>query len=238
MRTAAAVILALAAMAAAQDDGGWQGSASLGGLFTSGNTEASQIDAGLELTRSLNGESLTGELAATASYGSQEEETYREAYLTEAGLRWNITEVTYSRLAGYWTRDEISGISDEYGASVGLGRSLLSRGGFEAGLETGAGLLRRTSTADSVLKTSTGYLQMELAWSNDGAWSLTQDAKLTNDFQDSENWSLSSASEASSAIAGNLSFLIGFDVIHRNLPAVVGSEKTDTALRLQLRLGF
>jgi len=236
MRTAAA-LMAAAAVAALAAEGQWEGQASLGGLVTSGNSEVTQLDSGLELARSLL-PYLTADMKASASYGSQEGDTYREKYAAETGLRWDISESSYSRLRGYWTRDELSGISHEYGASAGLGRSILSSSAFQAAMEAGAGLLHRESTEDSVLETSTGYLSLDLEWGATEAWTITEEATLTNDFQDSENYTMESVLEASSSITGNLSFLVGYDITYHNLPPVEGNEKTDTALRLQLRLAI
>jgi putative salt-induced outer membrane protein YdiY len=195
------------------------------------------MDAGLELSRRLL-PPLTADLRSSASYGSQEDETYREKYLAETGLRWDFSGSSYSRLRAYWTRDELSGISHEYGASAGLGRSLLSTEAFLASMEAGAGLLHRESTADSLLDTYTGYLSVDLEWTPTDIWTLTEEARLTNDFRDSENYTIESVLEAGSSITGNLSLLVGYDITYHHLPPVEGNEKTDTALRLQLRLGF
>jgi len=236
MRTAAA-LMAAAAVAALAAEGQWEGQASLGGLVTSGNSEVTQLDSGLELARPLL-PYLTADMKASASYGSQEGDTYREKYSAETGLRWDISASSYSRLRGYWTRDELSGISHEYGASVGLGRSILSSSAFQASMEAGAGLLHRESTEDSILETSTGYLSLDLEWGATEVWTITEEATLINDFQDSENYTMESVLEASSSITGNLSFLVGYDITYHNLPPVEGNDKTDTALRLQLRLAI
>jgi putative salt-induced outer membrane protein len=238
MRIATIVLAAAAALAAAEDGGTWEGTVSLGGLLTSGNSRVAQLDAGADLARPVAGPDLTADLKASASYGSQDDETYRETYATEAGLRWDFTGHSYSRLRGYWNRDELSGVSHEYGATAGLGRRLLDGPVLSASLEAGAGLLSRESTADSVLKTSTGYIGTDMEWLLTESWTVTGEARLNNDFQNSKNYSLESTLEASSSITGSLSFLVGFDVDYRNLPAVEGGERTDTALRLQLRLGI
>ena len=232
-----AVLIVAAAAAVSAAEGQWEGQASIGGLVTSGNSEVTQLDSGLELARQLL-PFLTADMRASASYGSQEGDTYREKYMTETGLRWDISGSSYARLRGYWTRDDFSGISHEYGASAGLGRSLLSSAAFQATMEAGAGLLHRKSTADSILETSTGYLSLNLEWGATEIWTFTEEAKLTNDFQDSENYTMESVLEASSSITGNLSFLVGYDITYHNLPPVEGNERTDTALRLQLRLGI
>lgn len=225
-------------MAAAQDGGDspWTGAVNLGCLFTSGNTDVKQIDAGLELSRQLMGPTLTAELRATASYGSQNEETYREKYLTVGILRYDLTENNFTMARGYWTKDELSGISHEYGASAGFGRRLLSAGTFQAAIEAGAGYLSRESTEDSTLETSIGYAGLDIEWNATESWTVTESARFTGDLQDSENYSIKSVLEASSSIIGNLSFLMGYDITYNNLPPVEGNKKTDTALRLQLRL--
>lgn len=238
MRIATVFLATAAALAMTETERPWDGSVSLGGLLTSGNTEVAQLDAGLDVSRTVAGPALTADLKASASYGSQDDETYREAYSTEGGLRWDFTEHNFSRLRSYWKRDELSGISHEYGVTAGLGRRLAGGGALHVSMEAGAGLLSRKSTADSVLNTSTGYIGAELEWLATESWTISEEARLNNDFENSENYSLESVLEASSSITGDLSFLVGFDVDYRNLPALEGGERTDTALRLQLRLAI
>lgn len=213
----------------------WEADITLGGLFTTGNTEASRFDTALKVSRSL-GRTLTGSLQAGASYGSQNRETYREKYLTRAILRWDFTESDFALARGYWSRDEFSGVRNEYGSSAGYGRRLISGEAFRISAEAGAGYLIRKNVEDATLKTSTWYSGLELGWDISDSFLLTETAVFSGDLEDSANYSLESTLEVSSAITGNLAMLVGYHISHHNLPPVEGSEKTDTALIIQLRL--
>lgn len=208
---------------------------SLGGLATSGNSDVKQLDAGLGLTGYPSSDLETG-FNAAASYGSQEGETYLEKYLTQGTLKYSFTSSDYAASMVYWTRDEFSGVNSEYGATAGYGRNLFAEGDFTASLEVGAGYLSRENTLGEELSTSTWYSGTQMLWSLSDSWQLTEAARFTGDFQDSGNYSMESITEASSSITGNLSFVLGFDMAYYNLPPVEGNEKTDTALRVQLRL--
>lgn len=208
---------------------------SLGGLVTSGNSDVKQLDAGLGLTGNPSSSLETG-LTAVASYGSQEGETYLEKYLTQGTLKYGFTASDYAASRVYWTMDEFSGVSSEYGATAGYGRNLFREGEFTASLEVGAGYLSRENTLGEELSTSTWYGGTQMFWSLSDSWQLTEAARFTGDFQDSGNYSMESITEASSSITGNLSFVLGFDMTYYNLPPVEGNERTDTALRVQLRL--
>lgn len=232
------ILAAIAASAYAQEGetSSWQGSLSAGGLFTSGNTDVSQLDAGLEVTRLLAGPRFRTDLEVSISFGSQEGVAYREKYLGLLGFTYQLTENNYATASGYWTKDEFTGINREYGASAGLGRRLVHSDVFTASMEAGAGFLSRENTQAERLETSTGYTGLEMALLVSDDWKLTEAFRLTVDFQDSDNYSMESVLEASSSITGELSLVTGYDVTFHNLPPVEGNEKTDTALRLQLRL--
>ena len=216
----------------------WEGSLSAGGLFTSGNTEVSQVDAGLELTRLLAGPDFTVKLKSSATYGRQEEETYQESYLSTLTLTYRFTENNYATASGYWTRDDFAGVSHEYGATAGLGRRLIHTGDFSASLEAGAGFLSRENTQGEELETSTGYTGLDLELLLGDSWTLTEDYTFTLDLQDSDNYSMESVFEAASSITGSLSLVLGYDLVYHNVPPVEGNEKTDTAMRVQLRLSI
>lgn len=232
--------LAVVTMVLAQDPEtpSWEGFLSAGGLFTSGNTEVSQIDAGLGLGRQLAGERFRGDLEVAASYGSRDGEAYLEKYRSGLAFLFSMTENNYATAGGYWTRDEFTGISHEWGLTAGLGRKLIRTGSLTVSMEAGAGLLNRENTAGETLETSTGYTGLDFELLPGGSWTLTESFRFTTDFQDSENYSMESVLEASSSITGSLSLVTGYDVVFHNVPPVEGNEKTDTSLRIQLRLGL
>ena len=213
----------------------WSGAISLGSLFTSGNTDIKQIDSGLELFRELAGPSFVAGLEATASYGSQDETTYREKYLTAGSLRYDISENYFVFSRTYWTKDELAGIEKEYGSSAGFGRMLVQNDTFEIALDTGAGYFSRENTADSLLETSFFHTGLNMGINLSDFWMITESARFYGDFQDSDNYLFENTFEANSSITGSLSFVMGYDLSYYNLPPIEGNEKADTALRLQLR---
>lgn len=213
------------------------GTVSLGGLLTSGNTNIRQLDSGLGLTGNPSSRLETG-FNLSASYGSQEEETYLEKYLSEGTLKFSFTESDYAASRAYWTRDEFSGISHEYGATAGYGRMLVSGEAFSASLEAGGGYYSRENTLEESLEAASWYGGTLMEWQISGSWKLTENARFSGDIEDSENYSIESVLEASSDITGSLSFVLGYDTTYHNLPPVEGSEKNDTAVRVQLRLAI
>ena len=213
------------------------GTVSLGGLFTTGNSKIEQVDAAFQLT-GIPTSGLAAELTIASSYGSQDEVTFREKYLTEGSLKYSLTETNYITGRSYWTRDEFSGINREYGASAGFGHDLVSNESLTAGIEAGSGFFSRENTEETVLETSTWYTKAALLWQPGQSWTFSETATYTGDFQDSDNYFIGSVLEAQSAITGNLSFVMGYDITLYNKPPVEGNEKTDTSLRVQLRLAF
>ncbi|OPL17769.1 MAG: hypothetical protein AVO35_08910 [Candidatus Aegiribacteria sp. MLS_C] len=234
------VALAAVTMALAQDaeTPSWEGFLSVGGLFTSGNTEVCQIDTGLEIGRRLAGQRFRGDLEASASYGSRDGEAYLEKYRSTLTFIFTMTGNNYATAGGYWTRDEFTGIGHEWGITAGLGRKLVRTGSLTVSMEAGAGLLNRENTDGETLETSAGYTGLDFELLPGGSWTLAESFRFTTDFQDSDNYSMESVLEANSSITGSLSLVTGYDVVFHNVPPVEGNEKTDTSLRVQLRLGI
>lgn len=222
----------------APGDSPWAGEFSLGGLFTGGNTESAQFDSGLSLSRWLAGPDLIGTIQGEASYGRQNEQTYREKYGTSGTVRWDFSSADFTNLKGYWARDEFAGVNRELGVSVGYGRRLGTGGPFSASVEAGAGLLSRRDLAYDMLKTSTWYTGLDLAWQASGVFGVTENSVFQGDFNDGDNYTFQSTLEAVSTITGNLAFLLGYDLTFRNIPPLEDGERTDTALRAQLRLAI
>ena len=206
-------------------------------MVTSGNSDVIQLDSGLEITEKPS-EAMELGFTFLASYGSQDDAVYLEKYLTEVRAEYSISERNFASARTYWTRDEFAGISHEYGGIAGLGRRLLSSGSFMTALEAGGGYLSRENTAQEELNTATWYAGMEMEWSPSSEWKLNETATVKGDFNDSDNYYIGSLLEATSTITGNLSLSTSFQVEHYNVPPVQGNEKTDTALKVQLRLGF
>ncbi len=224
------LILALAATAAFAFDS----TVSLGGLLTSGNSDVQQLDAGLDVSGNPSEALETGFVFLT-SYGSQNDVAYLEKYFSEGSLKYSLSDKNYAASRAYWFQDEFSGVNYEYGATAGLGRELISAETFTASLEAGGGYLSRENTEEITLETATWYSGAAAEWLATEAWTVTETARITGDFNDSENYFIGSLLEASSAITGSLSFSTGFEITHYNLPPVEGNEKTDTAVRIQLR---
>lgn len=222
----------------ARGDSPWAGEFSLGGLFTGGNSESAQFDSGLSVSRWLAGPELTGIIQGEASYGRQNEQTYREKYGTSGTVRWDFSPVDFTNLKGYWARDEFAGVDRELGVSLGYGRRLGTGEQFSASVETGAGLLSRRDVEDSILETSTWYTGLDLAWQASAVFGVTENSVFQGDFNEADNYTFQSTLEAVSTITGNLAFLLGYDLTYRNIPPMEGGESTDTALRAQLRLAI
>ncbi len=207
---------------------------SLGGLLTSGNSDVQQLDAGIEVS-GMPSEAVETGFVFLTSYGSQSDVAYLEKYFTEASLKYSISSKNYATSRVYWFQDEFSGINYEYGATAGLGRELITAETFTASLEAGGGYFSRENTEEVTLETGTWYSGTAAEWAATEALTITETARITGDFNDSENYQIGSLLEANSAITGSLSFSTGFEVTHYNLPPVEDNEKTDTAVRIQLR---
>lgn len=230
-------LCALVAIASAQEQESspWSVELSLGGLFTSGNTELAQVDAELEVSRTLTSPEFTVNLLAATSYGSQSGVNYIERYMTLLNLKYEISEKLYASADGRWYSNEFIGISNEYRTSMGMGYRILHGETFGISVDAGAGLYNRENTAGDRLETSIGYVGLRSQLALSDSWTISEVAFITADLQDLENFYLESYFEAESSILQNLSFVLGYNVVYFTVPPIEGLKETDTTLRLLLR---
>ena len=231
------ITLVLAALTSAQVEGTppWSLALSLGGILTSGNTELVQVDGELEVSRVLTGPEFTAGILASASYGRQGGMQFLERYLTLLNLRYEFSDKTYSTADGRWYRNEFIGIRDEFRISVGIGHTVLSSERLLVSTGAGIGMYNRRSTSGERLETPLGYAGVEAELSLSESFFITETAYINTDLKDLGNYYLESHSEVTSSISGNLSLVLGYDVISFTVPPVEGMKATDTTLRLLLR---
>src|SRR5688572_1633004 len=121
MRTLALItLLCLSVSAHAQNDP-IVGSAALGYLATSGNTETTNGNALFELDWDRGGV-WTHQWTALAIGASTEDTTTSEAYAAGYKARREITEASYLFATGDWRKDRFSAYDRQLTEAVGYGR--------------------------------------------------------------------------------------------------------------------
>ena len=220
------------AMAQEEPESPWSGKATLGYLATSGNTENSTLNSGVEVGFA------TGKwqhlAAATAISASDNEVATAEAY----GLGWkserNLTDTDFlfGRLA--WRKDRFSGYDSQFSQTVGYGRRLINTDKHVLNMEVGAG--SRQS------KLNTGITENEAIFRGGVyyKWLFSETAVFRQDLTTeagSSNTYLESVSAISAKLMGDLALVASFTVkSNTDVPPL--TEKTDTYTALSLEYLF
>lgn len=210
----------------------WSGKATLGYLATSGNTENSTLNTGVEVGFA------TGKwqhlASAAAIQASENEVATAEAYSLGWKSERNLTDTDFlfGRLA--WRKDRFSGYDSQFSQTVGYGRRLLKTDRHVLNLEAGAGARQS--------KLNTGMTENEAIFRGGVyyKWLFSETAQFRQDLTTeagSNNTYLESVSAVSAKLLGNLALVASYTIKNNSdVPAL--TEKTDTYTALSLEYVF
>ena len=226
------VSASFSAMAQEEPESPWSGKATLGYLATSGNTENSTLNTGVEVGFA------TGKwqhLATAAAISASDNEiATAEAYALGWKSERNLTDTDFlfGRLA--WRKDRFSGYDSQFSQTVGYGRRLVNTDKHVLNVEVGAG--SRQS------KLNTGITENEAIFRG-GAyykWLFSETAEFRQDLTTeagSNNTYLESVSAISAKLLGDLALVASYTIkSNTDVPAL--TEKTDTYTALSLEYLF
>jgi putative salt-induced outer membrane protein len=210
----------------------WSGNVKLGYLATSGNTENSKLNAGIEIVYSTG--HWTHGAAAFAINSSEANVTTAEAYELGWKSERNVSEVDFlfGRLS--WRKDRFSGYPTQFSQSLGYGRRLIDSTTHKLNAEIGGGA-RQADRADGT-KESDFIVRGGL----DYRWQFSETAAFTQDFSaeyGENNTYTESISAIRARLIGALALVASFTV-KNNSDVPAGTEKTDTYSALSLEYRF
>jgi len=210
----------------------WSGKAKLGYLATSGNTENSTLNTGLELGFA------TGKWAhlftAAAINASEDDDTTTEAYDAGWKSERNLTDhdFLFGRLS--WRKDRFGGYDTQFSQTVGYGRRLIDADKHKLNAEIGAGA-RQSTLQDGTTEDETifrGGLYYK--------WTLSETAEFRQDVtveSGGENTYTESVTALSARLLGDLALVASY-TIKNNSDVLATLDKTDTYTALSLEYLF
>jgi putative salt-induced outer membrane protein len=219
-------------MAQEEAESPWEGKATLGYLATSGNTENSTLNSGVEVGFT------TGKWQhianASAIHASENEVTTSEAYelgwKTERNL--NEHDFLFGRLD--WRKDRFGGFDTQFSQTVGYGRRLINSDKHVLNVEAGGGA-RQSELQDGMSENETVFRA--------GAyykWLFSETAEFRQDLtaeSGSENTYLESVTAVSAKLFGDLALVASYTIKHNtDVPPL--TEETDTYTALSLEYAF
>jgi putative salt-induced outer membrane protein len=216
------------------DDGlfGWSGTADLGYLASSGNTETETLNFATDVSRESGPwvHNLYLQAVNSSDTGTRSAERYLVGYKLDRA----ITERSYLFGRTELERDRFGGVFDRRHVAFGYGRKVLTGETHQLSLEFGIGFndleFSDGTTADEFLFSAAGEYAWQITDTTNLGQRLRYDAGEGNDYAESET-SLSVAISAHLAL--QLSYLIKF-----NSTTPVGTESTDTYTAVSLSFSF
>lgn len=212
----------------------FKGSATLGYLATSGNTDSTNANAalGIELQREVWGHNF--DVAAVTA--SNDEVRTAEAYRADYKARRTFGENERSYLFGTagWRQDRFSAYDREVSQAVGYGRRLIDNAMHALNAEIGAGsrlaeLRDGPEERDGIARGALDY-----------TWTLSETSSFEQDLiveSGSTNTAIESVSALKARIVGALAVVLSYRV-KRNSDVPVGVAARDTFTSISLEYGF
>ena len=215
-----------------QSEDPWSGKATLGYLATSGNTENSNLNSGLEISYAPN--QWTHRLRALAINAAENKVTTAEAY--ELGWKSELALGESNFLFGrlMWRKDRFSSYDQQFSQTVGYGRRLINTDTHRLNAEIGAGarqsdLIDGTKEEEFILRGGLDYL-----------WQISETAEFTQLLgveSGGENTYIESVTALKSTLIGSLALVASYTIKH-NTDVLPTLEKTDTYTALSLEYAF
>lgn len=211
---------------------GWSGNATLGYLATSGNTENSNLNFGLEVNYVTDSwvHTFTGAAINATESGTTTAEAYQAGWKSE----WQLSDLDYlfGRLS--WREDRFSAYERQFSQTLGYGRRLVDLDRHKLNAEVGIGarqsdLIDGTSESETILRAAADY-----------TWILSDTAEFTQDIAieaGDTNTYVESITALKAQLIGRLALVASYTIRH-NTEVVPGTEKTDTFSALSLEYGF
>jgi putative salt-induced outer membrane protein len=234
MRALAYLILCLIPLAVqAQAPDPVKGSAALGYISTSGNTESTNGNGSFKLTWDLDGpwkHDWTA-LAITARTNSV---TTAEAYAAGYKATRDFSATSYLFASGDWRQDRFSGYDKQVSEAIGYGRRLIDTERHVLAVEGGVGakqsaLINGTDLDESIVRGGLDYL-VHISENSE----FNQKVLLE---QGNDNRYTEFTSALKARIVGNLAIVLSF-VIKDNSDVPVGIENTDRFTAISLEYAF
>jgi putative salt-induced outer membrane protein len=209
------------------------GSASLGYLATSGNTESTNANASFEATWDLDGP-WKHDWTALAISARTNDVTTAESYAAGYKAQRDFSETSYLFFSADWRQDRFSGYDRQVSQAVGYGRRLIDNERHMLSLEGGAGFKQSDVTTGEEVDEAIVRGALDYLFTISETSEFNQ--KLLIEHGD-ENRYTESTTSLKTRVVGNIAVILSY-VIKSNSDVPVGIEKTDRFTSIALEYAF
>lgn len=209
------------------------GSATLGYLATTGNTESKNANAALKVDWDRGGmwvHGWTAQFVSARTDGITTAESYAAGYKAQR----DFSETSYLFAAADWRKDRFSGYDEQLSETVGYGRRLIDNERHMLAVEGGAGakqstLAGGTDVDDAIIRGGLNYL-LHISETSEF------EQRLITEIGD-ENTYTESVTALRARIIGELAIVLSY-TIKNNSDVPAGIEKTDTFTAISVEYAF
>ncbi len=217
---------------AAEEESHWSGSASLGFLSTSGNTETTSYNTAFEISYAENRWTHTFDAAANGA--DESDTTTAEAYQAGWKSAYDFSEHNYLFGLVNWRKDRFSGVDQQLSEAIGYGRRLIDTPAHLLSAEIGAGY----RSAD--LSDNTSERGVIATFGLEYQWTFSETSNFEQNFgveSGADNTYIESVSAVRARLLGDFAIVLSYTVRH-NTDVPVGNQKTDRLTAISLEYAF
>lgn len=216
----------------AEEEGPWSGSASLGYLSTSGNTDTTSYKTAFKVSHAK--EKWTHTFDGAANGAAEEDTTTAEAYQAGWKSSYDFSEHNYLFGMVNWRKDRFSGVDQQLSEAIGYGRRLIETPVHLLNVELGAGHRSADRSDNTTESSAIATLGLDYQWIFTETSNFEQDIAVESG---SDNTYIESVSAVRARLVGDLAIVLSYTVRH-NTDVPVGNEKTDTFTAISLEYAF
>lgn len=209
------------------------GSASLGYLATSGNTDSTNANGSFKVTWDLDGpwkHDWTALLISARTNGVTTAESYSAGYKAQR----DFSETGYLFFSADWREDLFSGFDRQVSQAIGYGRRVIDSERHMLALEAGAGARQADVTTGEELNEAIVRGGLDYLFTISETSEFSQKLLIE---QGEDNRYTQSTSSLKTRVVGNIALVFSY-VIKSNSDVPVGIENTDRFTSLALEYAF
>jgi putative salt-induced outer membrane protein len=216
----------------AEDESPWAGTASLGFLSTSGNTDTTSYNAAFEISHTKDQwkHTLDGAANGAEDSGATTADSYQAGWKSD----YNFSEISYLFGQINWLKDRFSGVDQQTSAAAGYGRRFIDTPVHLLSGEIGAGYrsldFADNTSGDGAIVT----LGMDYKWTFSETSNFDQGISVESG---SDNTFIESVSAVRARLLGDFAIVFSYTVRH-NTDVPVGSQNTDKLTAISLEYAF
>lgn len=234
-----AVILGLSSGAAYAQGAGapaeespWAGTASLGYLSTSGNTETKSYNTAFDISYTRN--KWTHTFNAAANGADDGAGTTAEAYQAGWKSAYDFSEHSYLFGQVNWRKDRFAGVNQQLSEAIGYGRRIIDTPVHLLSAEAGVGYTSLDFADDTSSSSAILTLGMDYKWTFSETSNFEQNIDVESG---SDNTYIESVSAVRARLLGDFALVLSYTVKH-NTDVPAGSLKTDKLTAISLEYSF